>query len=121
MAAYFGFSYRDVLWRHFGYGFSHEIKICLFVDEKAAAASAYDIFASRLGKQAQLQKTEYYHTLAGGYGVYFFTLRRGDKTAHVALENANDWWRTDILLFARSDRREIERVDYIFNNHPPHR
>ena len=105
--------------RHYSFdGYSDSITIFLLRDDEELPLPTDQYSVNAYGDHA-IHRNENSYSMRGDYGTYFYTLCYQGKTASFFLENANDWWRTMIVLHIRGNDSLIEQTNCIFNNNPP--
>ena len=107
----------DIYQRHFGYGFSDRIRVFLYCDGEPVPTSEYSV--SMLQPSGDICQKKYGYSTAGSYGEYCFHVTYGKRQADCIYYNYNNWYRTDILLYASSSDNTVQKIIYVFNNDPP--
>lgn len=107
--------------RHYAFdGFSDKITVFLYDGDAVVQNTKYDLKVyPPCGEEVVSRTSDGFSVNGGEYGLYFFALQYNEKTTEFGLENANDWWRTSIILRLSEDGSGLEQVNCVFNNNPP--
>ena len=110
-----------LLCEHYAFdGFSDKITVFLYDGDAVVQNTKYDLKVyPPCGEEVVSRTSDGFSVNGGEYGLYFFALQYNEKTTEFGLENANDWWRTSIILRLSEDGSGLEQVNCVFNNNPP--